>query len=305
MSKPSAHNSRNTSDIPAMGARPAELEDWLNARLYHPLSARLAAVLSRTPVTPNMVSVTGGLSVLLAAYLYTREAGLVWPVLGLIVHMAWHVIDGADGDLARMTGRASELGEIVDGASDYASHFILYFAVGFTFGSELFGPALAPLGGFIIVTAGFARIPQSAFYETQRRQYQAWVYGKPWLRASHNGAVRNGVFSISARTYLALSNSLACGGERVDAVLEALPPNDQEEARALIREAMIPLLQRQSVLSSNYRTLVFGAAMIAGVPALIVVFELIALTVVLILYKRQTSAAIAALINQLSAIRDR
>ena len=47
--------------------RPAELEDWLNGKIYHPLSMQLANVLAPTFVTPNMVSVAGGLMIVLAA----------------------------------------------------------------------------------------------------------------------------------------------------------------------------------------------------------------------------------------------
>jgi hypothetical protein len=47
--------------------RPAELEDWLNARLYHPLSWQLAQRLAATPVTPDMVSAAGALAIMLAA----------------------------------------------------------------------------------------------------------------------------------------------------------------------------------------------------------------------------------------------
>jgi phosphatidylglycerophosphate synthase len=36
-----------------------------------------------------------------------------------MLHMGWHVLDGADGDLARMTGRASPQGELFDGICDY------------------------------------------------------------------------------------------------------------------------------------------------------------------------------------------
>jgi hypothetical protein len=100
---------------PAKPQRPRELQDPLNYYLYHPLAWQLARGLAHTPVTPNMVSVFGGLMVVAAGIVY---ANLAWPVgaaLGMALHMGWHVVDGADGDLARMTGRSSPIGEMVDG----------------------------------------------------------------------------------------------------------------------------------------------------------------------------------------------
>ena len=60
LDKPDPHNSD----------RPAELEDWLNAKVYHRLSMPIARALARTFVTPNMVSVAGALVVVIAGLVY-------------------------------------------------------------------------------------------------------------------------------------------------------------------------------------------------------------------------------------------
>ena len=46
--------------------RPRELQDPLNHYLYHPLAWQLARKLAPTPLTPNMVSIFGGLCVVAA-----------------------------------------------------------------------------------------------------------------------------------------------------------------------------------------------------------------------------------------------
>ena len=57
--------------------RPRELQDRLNYHLYHPLAWRLARILAHTPLTPNMVSVFGGLLVVAAGVVGTAGAGVV------------------------------------------------------------------------------------------------------------------------------------------------------------------------------------------------------------------------------------
>src|SRR3954463_9278032 len=117
---------KGDSPPPKRTGRPPEMDDWLNARIFHPLAQRLARLLVPTPLTPNMVSVAGGLAIVAAALLYTR---LEWPLsvaLGVLAHASWHVLDGADGDLARMPGRSSPLGEMIDGVCDYFGHIVLY-----------------------------------------------------------------------------------------------------------------------------------------------------------------------------------
>src|SRR5687768_15995395 len=95
---------------PPAALKPAELEDPLNLHVYHPMARRLAAWLQPTGVSPNAVSVISAIAVAAAAFAY---AGLEWPLsvlIGLAFHLSWHVFDGADGELARLTGRASPFG---------------------------------------------------------------------------------------------------------------------------------------------------------------------------------------------------
>lgn len=119
-----------SSPPPERPARPAELEDVLNGQLYHPLSWRLARLLAPTPVTPDMVSAAGAAAIMLAAAAYGLIAAPWGMILGLALHMSWHVLDGADGDLARLTGKSSPHGELVDGICDYLGHIVLYVTLG-------------------------------------------------------------------------------------------------------------------------------------------------------------------------------
>ena len=115
---------------PKRPQRPRELQDPLNYYLYHPLAWRLASLLAKTPLTPNMVSVIGAFCVVGAAWSYAQPGFPESALLGLALHLTWHVVDGADGDLARLTGRASPIGEMVDGLCDYLSHAVLYLTLG-------------------------------------------------------------------------------------------------------------------------------------------------------------------------------
>ncbi|WP_407874876.1 CDP-alcohol phosphatidyltransferase family protein [Qipengyuania nanhaisediminis] len=280
--------------VPAhVTGRPPELEDWLNRRLYHPLSARLANALAPTPVTPNAVSVAGGALVVLAAGLYASGLGIAAAAAGLGIHMAWHVLDGADGDLARMTGRASAAGEIVDGASDYLSHLVLYIALASVLADQIGGA-----GWLLMIAAGIARAFQTTFYETQRRQYGWWVHGSAWLRSGEEealGAAR-GPFGGLTRLYLAVSDWMARGGRALDTRFERSDEAGREALRKEVRRQVLPVVRAAMPLSSNIRTIVIGIAMIAGLPILIVVFELVVLSLVLAFLADRAERAIAAVL---------
>ena len=144
--------------------RPRELEDGLNFHVYHPLSGRLARALVPTGVSPNAVSVLGGLLICAAAYFYTQVAWPAGALIGFACHLLWHVVDGADGDLARMTGKASPTGEIIDGICDYAGHVVLYVALAAMLAESIGGWAWA--WGW---AAGLSHVVQTNHAESQRR----------------------------------------------------------------------------------------------------------------------------------------
>lgn len=278
--------------------RPREMQDGLNFYLYHPLAWRLAKLLSRTPLTPNMVSVIGGLLVVMAGVVYFNMDStggawsLGWPwgaLLGLVLHMSWHVVDGADGDLARLTGKSSPIGEMVDGVCDYVSHIVVYVLLAFVLTRQI---GAGPAWGWTLA-AGVSHIVQSNHVEVQRRFYQYWTYGVPWLNnAREDGAglfgSRNPVarlFEAVARGYLYLAAGMTPHARRVDAAVgAAMAQHDAVRLgaiRAEVAREQKPLLNFLKLLGPNPRAIVLGLAMIAGSPVWYFFYQAIVLNVLL------------------------
>lgn len=252
--------------------RPRELQDTLNRKLYHPLARRLALWLAHTPVTPNMVSVAGAFLVIAAAIVYIQPFVPAAALLGLLIHMSWHVVDGADGDLARLTGRSGPKGEIVDGICDYASHVVLYLILGFQLQQ-----AIGPVAWVATLGAGFSRIVQANHYEALRRQYQWWAYGVPWLRQSQPDSSGQG--GTLSRAYVTLARWLVPDAGSIDRALQEQPGDGS--AKAVVRGMAGGLLPPQ-VLGANYRTLMLGASMLVGSPLYYFIYEAVVLNGVLL-----------------------
>ena len=247
---------------PARHQRPRELEDALNLYVYHPLAWRLARALARTPITPNQVSVAGGLFVVAAgiAYAGPEWGGFAWPLsaaVGMALHLSWHVIDGADGDLARMTGRTSPIGEMVDGLCDYASHFVLYLLLAW-----VLAQSLGPVAWAIAWAAGIAHAIQSNHVEAQRRFYLYWVHGKPWLNTRRPDT--RGPFAWLVALYMRAATAMASQALAVDRAVTAAKtdPARLEAIRALIRAEAPPLLRLEKWLGANTRAIALGASML-------------------------------------------
>lgn len=270
------------------------MQDPLNHYLYHPLAWQLARRLAHTPLTPNMVSVIGGLCVVAAGFCYWA-LGWWWTswtmgaALGMALHMAWHVVDGADGDLARITGKSSPLGELVDGICDYASHIVLYVLLAFVLTRTL-GPGWA---WFWTLTAGASHIVQSNFVEVQRRFYQYWTYGVPWLNnsAQNDAALfkeRRGLSWILrgfVLGYLRLASGMSPWALKVDGAITAAMKDDPArlaQVRSEVQREQRPLLLLLKFLGPNPRAIVLGIGMIAGSPLYYFIYQSIVLNLLLV-----------------------
>ncbi len=253
-------------------SRPPELQDWLNAHVYHPLSRRLAMLLAPTPVTPNMVSVAGGLCVVAAAVCYSQLAYPVSVVLGFAFHLLWHVVDGADGDLARMTGRTSATGELVDGVCDYVSHIVLYLTL-----AAMLDDTLGGWGWALAVAAGASHIAQTNHAESTKRTYLWWAYGVPWLKQSRAQDERvftepslfTRIFGGFTKPYLALAAAMSGSSDAVEAVFAraAGDPELTQRLRAEVRTWGRKLTFWPKLVGPNPRAFLLAAGMALGSPA--------------------------------------
>ena len=261
------------SSAAASNARPLEIEEPLNRGLVHPTARALVTLLIPTGISPNAVS---ALSVAMMSLACACYALLPWPqgaCAGLVFHFLWHVFDGADGDLARRTGRSSPIGEIVDGVCDHLSHLILYLTLGFLIAKTPIGPGW---GWALTVVSAASRAFQAACYETARRTYRRWVYGVTWIRQdiakaeaqsrAHGGG---GLGVRLAAVYLGMSKLVRADDSRVEALMSEIVPAggpNAAQARALCQAELQPLVKRASWLSTNWETVGVFLTVLAGSP---------------------------------------
>ena len=291
-------------------ARRAELQDALNRYLYHPLSHRLARAMRPTPIPAHAVSVAGMLLVWAAAWAYSSLAGMAGVLLGFSLHLLWHVVDGADGDLARLKGTASPTGELVDGVCDYAGHLVLYLAL-----AAMLDDRIGVWAWIAAAAAGASHIVQTNHAETQRRSYLWWAHGVPWLkhaRAAGDEVFRNRSwfslgFSWMARLYLRLPDKMTPWAARLDLLVEAAAddPVRLRRIRRLARARFRRALRYQNLVGPNPRTLILGASMACGSPLWFFLAEAVLLNLVLIASVRHHDAVARRLVERLGGVSNR
>lgn len=247
-------------------AKPRAVEEWADIYLIRPLGYLFVQVLRHTPLTPTMVS---GLAVLAGwwtawiYYLSNSRGGDVslalFAVLTFLLHSA---LDSADGQLARLTGRTTQFGRIVDGFCDSLAFLSIYIAIVASTWVR------SPQYGIIVTVLAFPAVYmhslQSSLTEYQRTLYLAAVHGrrdifesKPEEEGVLSGGGGNFMISLLQALhtrYYRQQRALLPSTERLErkvaAILEKNPEKPGEVATIFERHQR-PMLRGWALLASN------------------------------------------------------
>jgi CDP-diacylglycerol--serine O-phosphatidyltransferase len=243
-------------------ARPAQIEDPGNLWLVHPLADRLLAPALRLDIHPNTVSFAGMGCGALAGLCYWHWQQPMFVAIGFLAMVAWHIMDGLDGKLARASGKASPLGRVIDGLCDYFVFILVLVPLALSLPDWQGALMLA-------LASGACHAVQSAWYEGER---EAW---KRRARGIFAGEQRAATGSGIEAGYNWIEQRLGSGTRDVDRHLASNPG-----LLPAYLEKTAPLLRQLSVLSANNRTIAIALACFAGNPRLYWYWEIFVLTFV-------------------------
>ena len=104
------------------------LDTWLDRNLHRPAARRLANFFSKTPLTPNQITLCSLLPALLSCFFFSKGC-LDSALAGLFFFYLWAVMDHADGELARLTKRTSPLGQQLDDVCDNVASILIFSGI--------------------------------------------------------------------------------------------------------------------------------------------------------------------------------
>lgn len=118
----------------------SETEDWLDYHVVRPFSYLWACLFAKLDIHPNTVTIWSmiigaGSCVLFAhgCYYYEGMEGLIYNLIAVVLLCFADVLDCTDGQLARMTGKKSPLGRILDGAAGFVWFVPIYLGLVYRF----------------------------------------------------------------------------------------------------------------------------------------------------------------------------
>jgi CDP-diacylglycerol--serine O-phosphatidyltransferase len=247
-------------------SRDRRIEDPSNLWIIHAAAGRLLPWFVARGISANSVSVGGFFIGAAAALAYSQWR--VWPfaLLGLLLSVGWLIADGLDGMIARATKSASALGRFLDGLCDHGVFALIYISLALSIGTPqawILGLAAALLHGL-----------QSDLYESERARFHRRIAGNGSPSATLGS-------NLLVRLYDRLGGTVDRVAGRFDDLLrhDANPAQLGADYGALASNP----LRLMSLLSANVRVFAVFIACMAGNPALFWWFELIPLTLILIL----------------------
>ncbi|MDR2765298.1 MAG: CDP-alcohol phosphatidyltransferase family protein [Tannerella sp.] len=267
-----------------------DTEEFIDLHFYRPVGYRWALFFNRLGVTPNTVTVIS-IVIGIAAGICFYFPGLKVNLFGMLLLVWANSYDSADGQLARMTGRKTPLGRILDGASGELWFIAIYAAISFR---------LMPLWGcwiwLLAAVAGFCHSKQAAMADYYRNIHLRFLKGESGSELSDSAVLRenyrkrtwkrDGVLKPVEYFYLQYTvgqEAWAPHFRRMMGLLREKYRGDIPESfRAAFRLKSLPLMKYANMLSFNTRVMALFIALFIDIPWLYFVFELTVLNGMLV-----------------------
>ncbi len=190
------------------------IDRWFNRRLAYPL----AVVSAKVGLHPNVVSIVG-MTVGAASgwWFQFQDSAVTWGVALLVVAT---IIDNADGMVARMTGKSSEFGYVLDGLCDNVVFTSVYVGGIYSIweADTPFGGEWGPWAWLLAVAAGVSHSRQSAMLDFYKLEWRYWACLRDDSRFRsveelaadrREGSLRDRLFAWMRRTHAREQASMA------------------------------------------------------------------------------------------------
>ena len=118
----------------------SDTEDWLDLHFVRPFCYYWALLFARLDIHPNTVTILSmfigaGSAIFFgcASFYYNGMEGLMFNIIAVLMLCLADIFDCTDGQLARMTGKKSKLGRILDGLAGFTWFIPIYHAMVYRF----------------------------------------------------------------------------------------------------------------------------------------------------------------------------
>ncbi len=267
-----------------------DTEELIDRFLYRPAGYGIALLARKTGIKPNTVTFSGLAAGAAGGHMFYYQDGTL-ILFGVFLLMLSQALDGADGQLARMTGQCSTTGRILDGFSTNVVFLSVYIHLCLRLMNEgatlwIFAPAAA---------AGASHSAQSAVADYFRNAYLYFAHGRNRSELDSSDRIRQAYSDLSPRggffekfltriylNYTLMQERYAPGLRRLLTAIGARYGKDAPDWLGRDYAAgSRPLLKYYNMLTTNTRMIALFIALAANRPLWYFLFEILALNAML------------------------
>ena len=292
---------RSFSELLKASFKSEDTEEWLDVHFTRPIGLAFALMWEKLGVHPNAITI---LSIFLgvgAGWMFQYD-DIISNVWGVVLLMFANFCDSTDGQLARLTGKKTLLGRVLDGFSGDVWFFAIYVAIIV----RMWHQPIPFLGGetwgiFIFLICLYAGVwchsPQSSLADYYRQIHLYFLLGKKGSELDDSASqmkkyeeltwTGNFIGKIFYKNYAAYCRSQEKRTPKFQAffreVKRQYPDAEQmpQSLRDEFRKGSLPLMKYTNLLTFNSRAIIIYITCLAGVPYL---YPLMEITVFNVMY---------------------
>ena len=284
----------------------SDTEEWLDVHFTRPIGLVFALFWNKLGVHPNAITI---LSIFLGVgagwmFHYTDLAHNIW---GVVLLMFANFCDSTDGQMARLTGKKTLIGRMLDGFSGDVWFVAVYAAIAWRLWSEFIpftDDQWGPWSWALCAVAGFTfHSPQSSLSDYYRQIHLFFLKGKAGSELDSSEQQKriyeetpwkgNVIYKLFLRTYINYTSSQEKQTPEFQRLWKTLKERygsvDKipQEFRDQFRSLSLPMMKWANILTFNTRAITFYISCLLDLPWLYWVMEMTVFTA-LYLYMRKT-----------------
>lgn len=259
-----------------------DTEEFIDIHFYRPVGYRWALFFNKLGVSPNTVTIFA-IILGIAAGVCFYPANLTINIVGMLLLVWANSYDSADGQLARMTGKSSPLGRILDGACGDIWFITIYAAICLR---------LMPYWGvwiwLLAAITGYFHSKQAAMADYYRNVHLLFLKGKSGSELSDSETLKTEdrkltwskhfifkLFNVFYINYTVGQEDWAPNFRRMMKTIEEKYNGEAPEwFRTAFRAKSLPLMKYTNMLSFNTRVIALFISLFVNQPWLYFIFEL-------------------------------
>ena len=297
-----------------------DTEEWLDVHFTRPIGLAFALLWNKFDIHPNVITIVSFFLGAWAGWMF-HYTDLLHNVWGVVLLMFANFCDSTDGQMARLTGKKTLVGRILDGFSENVWFFCIYLAIVFRLWHQDIPGTDVQWGVWIfvlVVVAGvFFHSPQCSLADYYRQIHLYFLLGKEGSELD-NSAQQLHIYEtmpqsdwLGRQFHYHYANYCKSQEKRTPCfqaffkTVKAKWPNAEDMPQQLrqdFRQGSLPLMKYTNLLTFNLRGIIVYVSCLLNCPWVYPLLEITLFQLMYVYMHRRHEALCKSLHSRLTSL---